>query len=98
VGIEFDQELLTDGAEDPLDLAAALRLAGLGVGQADPEHRQAALELAGDERRAVVDVEGAGQPAGGEPSAQRGLQPQGVLGQRPPVADQTAGVVVDRGE
>ena len=97
-GLQLDQELLAHGAEHPLDLAAALWLAGLGVGQADAEHRQAALELAGDERRAVVDVEGAGQATSGEPGPQRGLQPQGVLGSRPAVADQGAGVVVDGGE
>jgi len=97
-GLQLDQELLADGAEHPLDLAAALRLAGTRVDKADPEHRQAALELAGDERRAVVDVQGAGQPAGGEPSAQRGLQPEGVFGSCPAVADQAAGVVVDGGK
>ena len=54
--VAVDQELLAHGAEDPFDLAAALWLAGTRVGQADAEHRQAALELAGDERRAVVDI------------------------------------------
>jgi hypothetical protein len=49
-GVQLDQELLADGAEGPLDLAAALWLAGTRVDQADAEHRQAALELAGDER------------------------------------------------
>jgi hypothetical protein len=97
-GVQLDQELLADGAEGPLDLAAALWLAGLGVGQADAEHGQAALELARDERRAVVDIQRAGQAAGGEPGPERGLQPEGVLGQRPAVADQRAGVVVDGGE
>jgi hypothetical protein len=97
-GLQLDQELRADGAEDPLDLAAALGLAGLGVGQADPEHRQAALQLAGDERRAVVDIQRAGQATGGEPGPQRSLQPEGVFGQRPPVADQGAGVVVDGGK
>jgi hypothetical protein len=84
--------------KDPLDLAAALGLARLGVGQADPEHGQAALQLAGDERRAVVDVQDTGQPAGGEPGPERGLQAQGVFGVRPAGADQGAGVVVDGGK
>jgi hypothetical protein len=96
--VELHQELLADSAEDPLDLAATLRLARLGVGQANPEHGQAAFQLAGDERRAVVDIQDTGQPAGGEPLAQRGLQAQGVFGVRPAVADQGAGVVVDGGE
>jgi hypothetical protein len=96
--VELHQELLADSAEDPLDLAATLRLAWLGVGQANPEHGQAALQLAGDERRAVVDVQDTGQPAGGEPGAQRGLQPQGVFGVGPAIADQGAGVVVDSGK
>jgi hypothetical protein len=97
-GLQLDQELLADGAEDPFDLAAALRLARLGVGQADAEHRAGPLQLAGDERGAVVHVQRAGQPAGGEPGPERGLQPQGVLGQAPAVADQRAGVVVDGGK
>src|SRR6266536_284182 len=97
-GVQLDEELLADGAAGPLDLAAALWLAGLGVDKADAEHGQAALELAGGERRAVVDIERAGQAAGGEPSSQRGLQPQGVLGSSPAVADQGTGVVVDGGE
>jgi hypothetical protein len=95
--VELHQELLADGAEDPLDLAAALGLAGTRVDKADAEHRAGPLELAGDERRAVVDVQGAGQAAGGEPGPERGLQPEGVFGGCPAVADQTAGVVVDGG-
>jgi hypothetical protein len=66
-GLQLDQELLAHGAEDPLDLAAALGLAGTRVDKADAEHRTSPLELAGDERRAVVDVQTAGQAAGGEP-------------------------------
>jgi hypothetical protein len=34
---DLDEELFTDGAEEPLDLPAALRAARGGVDQADPE-------------------------------------------------------------
>jgi hypothetical protein len=94
-GVQFDQELLTDGPKDPLDLAAALGLAGTRVGQADAEHRAGPLELAGDERRAVVDIQQLGHAPGRQRGARRGFQPEGVLGVGPAIADQRTGVVVD---
>jgi len=51
--VELHQELLADGAEDPLDLAAALRLTRPGVDQADAQDRAGPQQLAGTERRAV---------------------------------------------
>jgi hypothetical protein len=56
-GVQLNEELLADGAEHPLDLAAALGLARRGVCQPDAKDRASPLELAGDERRAVVDVQ-----------------------------------------
>jgi len=39
---QLDEELLAHGAEEPFDLPAPLGLAGLGVGQPDPEDGQRA--------------------------------------------------------
>ena len=44
------QELLADGPEEPFDLPAALRPAGPGVDQPDPEPRARAQQLPGHER------------------------------------------------
>jgi hypothetical protein len=66
-GVQLDQELLTDGAEEPFDLAAPLRLTRPGVDQADAQDRAGPQQLAGTERRAVVHVDPVGHPTGGEP-------------------------------
>jgi hypothetical protein len=40
-GVQLDQELLTDGAEEPFDLAAPLRLTRPGVDRRTPRTAQA---------------------------------------------------------
>lgn len=40
-GADLDEELIADGAEEPFDLPAALRLPGTRVDQPDPQRRAA---------------------------------------------------------
>ena len=47
---DFDEELLADGAEEPLDLPAALRAARGGVNQPDAELRARPQQPSVDER------------------------------------------------
>jgi hypothetical protein len=53
-GADLDQELVTDGAEEPLDLPAALRMPRTGVDQPDLQRRAGPQQLLVDERRTVV--------------------------------------------
>ena len=55
-GGDLDQELVPDGAEKTFDLAPAGRLAGLAVGELDPEHRAGPAQPGIDETGPVVDV------------------------------------------
>ena len=96
--LELDQELAAHGAEEALDLAARGRLAGARVDEADAEHGGRAGELLRGKRRAVVDVEHLRQAARGQACAQRGLEPERVLGEAEAVAGQAARVVVDEAE
>jgi hypothetical protein len=49
-GADFDEELLTHGAEEPFDLAAAGGLPGFGVDQPNTQRRAGAEQLLVDER------------------------------------------------
>lgn len=74
------------------------RPAGPGVDQSDPEHGTGTLELVGDERAAVIDVDPLGHSAGRQPAPQRGFEPQHVFGPTPPVPHDQPGVVVEERE
>ena len=60
---EICQELGVDGAEEPLDLPAALRASDGGVDQPDVQIYGGGGELVADEVAAVVDVEHVGDAA-----------------------------------
>jgi hypothetical protein len=97
-GADLDQELLAHGAEESFDLAPAGGLAWFGVDQLDTQAGAGAQQLLVDERRPVVDIDRGRDAAGGQPGAQRGLQPDGVLRAGPSVPDQEPAVVVEEGE
>ena len=90
----LDDELFLDGAEEPLHLAAPLRSARPRVDQSAAEHRQAAQQLPGDKRRAVIDIDGLRPAARPQPEPQCHLQPHHVLGQAEPVARRQARPVI----
>ena len=71
---------------------------GLGVHQPDPQRCAGTQQLLVHERRAVVDIDRRGDAAGRDASAQRGLQPHGVLATGPPVAGQQPGMVIEERE
>jgi len=96
--VELDEELLTDRPEQPLDLAPPGGLAGLAVGELDPQHRQGPQQLGGDHGRAVVEVDDLRDTPRGQARAQRGFEPDGVLAVAPPVAHEGSAVVVHEGE
>jgi hypothetical protein len=96
--LQLDQELLSNGAEEALDLAPAGGMAGSGVRDADTEHGQGAVEGRGDERAAVVNEGGPGDAGGVQPSPQRRLQAHGVLAVAPAPARHRPAPVVDEGE
>ncbi len=60
---EEREQLGGDGAEEPLDLPAALGTADSGVNDPDPQLRGGVLEVAAGVVGAVVDVEDVGDPA-----------------------------------
>jgi hypothetical protein len=95
---DLDEELLTHGAEEPFDLAAAGELARTGVDQPDAETCAGAQQLLVDHGGTVVQIDRLRDPAGGEPITQRGLQADGVLASGPPIAGQQPAVVVDERE
>ena len=72
---QLGQELAADGAEEPLDLAPALRPSRLAVDQLDAEPGAGPQQPRVDERAAVVNVDVLGDAAGGQRRAQRGGQP-----------------------
>jgi len=56
--LRFDEELVPDSPEHPLDLASSGGLARLAVGHPDPQHRQRSQQLAADHSGAVIEVKG----------------------------------------
>ena len=94
-GADLDQELVADGAEEPFDLAPPGRLAGAGVDQPDPQRRAGPQQLLVHERRSVVDIDRAGNAAGGQPAPQRGFEPDSVFAAGPPVSGQQSGMIID---
>ena len=98
VVLELAQHLLADRAKYPLYLAATLGPPRPAVDQADPQHRARPQQLPGHERRAVVDVYGFGQAAGGDPRPQRPRGVQHILPRRPPIGDQRPAVIVKKTE
>lgn len=85
-GVDFDEELATDGLERPLDLAPAFRATGLAVMELGAEHRESVEQLAGDHRGAVVQIGGLGHAATLDAGTQRRLEPHRVLAIAPPIA------------
>jgi hypothetical protein len=96
--VDLDQELLADGAEEPLDLAATLGPARGGVDQPDAQHRAGAQQPGVHKRRAVVDRDLLGHAAGGQRRPQRRGQPHGVLTEPEPGRHDRPAVVVDEAE
>ena len=97
-GRDLDGELAVHGPEEPLDLAPALRPARGRVDQLDAQPGAGPHQPRVNERRAVIDVDVGRDAAGGQCRAQRGGQPDGVLGEPPPVSHDRPAVVVDEGE
>jgi hypothetical protein len=95
---ELDQELLADGAEEPLDLAAALGPGGGGVHQPDAKHRAGPQQPGVHKRRAVVDIDLLGHTTGGQRGSQRRGEPDGVFVVAEPAGHHRPGVVVDEAE
>jgi len=69
---DLDQELVPDGAEEPLHLSPPLRPAGPRMHQLDAEHRAGTQQPRVDERAAVVDVDAFRDALAGQGRAQRG--------------------------
>jgi hypothetical protein len=95
---DLDQELIPDAAEVALDLPAALRASGGGMGEFDPEFRAGAQQPRVDERRAVIDIDRLRHSPRRQSWAQRGSQPDGVFRVAEPVTDDRPGVVVQERE
>ena len=95
---DLDQELLAHGPEEPLDFAPAFGPTWCGMNQAHTEFRARPQQPPIHIGRAVIDIHGLGDAAGGQRRAQRGGQPHGVLGIAPPVAGQQPGVIVQERE
>jgi hypothetical protein len=68
------------------------------MGEFDPQARAGPQQPRIDERRAVVDVDGLGNPARGQRGTQRGGQADSVLGEPEPIPDQRAGMIINEGE
>jgi hypothetical protein len=97
-GGDLDHELAVDTAEEAFDLAATLGSARGGVHQLDAQLGAGPQQPRVHKRRAVVDVDPAGDATGRQCRPQRGGQPHGVLGIPPPVPDDRPGMVVDEAE
>jgi hypothetical protein len=95
---DLDQKLAADGAEEPLDLAAALRSAWCGVHQPDAQDRAGPQQPGVHKRRAVVDIDLLGHAAGGQRGPQRRGEPDGVFLVAEPGGHHRPGVVVDEAE
>lgn len=95
---EFDEELLTHRAEEPFDLAPALRAVRSGMDKTDPEFRARPQQPGINEGRSVVDIHAGREPAGGQCGLQGGPQPDGVLGEAETVAADRPGVIIEEGE
>ena len=95
---DFDEELIADRPEKPLDFASALGPVRGGVHQPDPELAAGPQQPRVNERRAVIDVAVGRHAAAGEGWFQRSGQPHGVLGEAEPVADRESGVIVEERE
>jgi hypothetical protein len=94
----LQQEPLADDPVQPLLLAPALGSVGLAVDQADAQHRAAALQRRIGVGRAVVHIQGLGQPAAYDRLAEHVLAGAGVLLVHPAAVHQQARVVVDQQE
>ena len=95
---QLGQELAADGAEEPLDLPPALGPSGLAVHQLDAQPGAGPQQPRVDERRAVVHVDVLGDAAGGQRRAQRGGQPDGVLGEPEPGGHHRPGMIIEERE
>ena len=95
---DFDAELITHGAKQPLDLAPSLRAVRGGMDQAYPEFRARPQQPAVGEGRPVIDVHAGRDPAGGQRGLQGGAEAHGVLGEAETVAAQQPGMIIEEGE
>ena len=93
-GVDLDEELLSHRAEDPLDLPPAFRFSWSTVDETHPEHRARSQQRARHETGSIVEVNGFGQApsADARPQCRRGAHR--VLRDRPPIAHQRPGVIV----
>ena len=71
---QLDEEVITDAAKQPFELAPALGPAGCGVHEPDAEHGADPLQLAGGEGRAVVDIQDVGEAEREEGGPEHALQ------------------------
>src|SRR6266536_1299951 len=92
---DLDQELVPDSPKQTLDLASAGGLPGSTVDQPDAEYGAGSAQLGVDEHGPVVDVDLAGQAAGGQPGPQGLGQRHRVLRMPPPGGGHRPGVVVE---
>jgi hypothetical protein len=93
-GLGLQQEPLADDPVQSLLLASALGSVGLAVDEVDAQHRAAAVQCRIRVRRAVVHIQGLGQPAAHDRGAECVLAGAGVLLIHPAAMDQQPGVVV----
>lgn len=94
----LDQELITHGAKEPFNFAAALGASGAAVHEAAAEDRQRTQQLLRHEARSVVEVGDTGNAVAEDPPAKRRLGGQGVLDMGPAVTGDEAAVVVEEAE
>ena len=95
---KLDQETITDSPEKSFDFSLSFWSSGLAVDQLDAQLGAGAQQPRIDERAAVVDVGVRRDPPGCQGGAQRGGQPDGVLGEPEPGGHHRAGVIVDERE
>ena len=95
---QLDQELIPHGPEEPFYFPPPFWPSGLTVDQLDAQLGAGAQQPRVHERRSVIDVGVLRDAPGCQGRAQRGGQPDGVLGEPEPGGHHRAGVIVQKSE